>query len=190
VYVGLAIGNAPWPIGVTSIGIHERSAREKIGAQSQAHAMHDEETRKYLQSVKRLMTFAQRIYPTVPSLTFNFNSGHNGWDKDSLLKEDAKLDISLSVPALLCLPTTGRNPDGSASGTGKLADGWKAQDGDTRTWKSLLSHAYKGVEGEEDIKDMSKISTALGEQMKKDKTMYDNRSGHLTKLSRNMQGRS
>lgn len=39
VYVGLAIGNAPWPIGVTSIGIHERSAREKIGAQSQVGRM-------------------------------------------------------------------------------------------------------------------------------------------------------
>jgi pre-mRNA-splicing factor 18 len=101
VYVGLAIGNAPWPIGVTSVGIHERSAREKIGAQSQAHAMHDEETRKYLQSVKRLMTFAQRIYPTVPSLSLDFNSGYNGWDKDSLLIEDAKLDIKHSVPALL-----------------------------------------------------------------------------------------
>ena len=60
VYVGVAIGNAAWPIGVTMVGIHERSAREKIGAQTQAHAMHDEETRKYLQSVKRLITFAQR----------------------------------------------------------------------------------------------------------------------------------
>ena len=42
VYIGVAIGNAPWPIGVTMVGIHERSSREKIGAQSQAHAMHDE----------------------------------------------------------------------------------------------------------------------------------------------------
>lgn len=181
VYVGLAIGNAPWPIGVTSIGIHERSAREKIGAQSQAHAMHDEETRKYLQSVKRLITFAQRIYPTVPSLSLDFNSGFNGWDKDSLLKEDAKLDIRQQVPALLALPTTGRNPDGSANGEGKLADGWKAQDGDTRTWKSILTHAYKGVEGEEEIADMSKITTAKDQMLAKDKTMYDNRSGHLTR---------
>lgn len=30
IYLRLAIGNAPWPIGVTSVGIHERSAREKI----------------------------------------------------------------------------------------------------------------------------------------------------------------
>ena len=26
----MAVGNAPWPIGVTMVGIHERSAREKI----------------------------------------------------------------------------------------------------------------------------------------------------------------
>lgn len=26
----MAIGNAPWPMGVTMVGIHERSAREKI----------------------------------------------------------------------------------------------------------------------------------------------------------------
>ena len=29
-YYLLSIGNAPWPIGVTMVGIHERSAREKI----------------------------------------------------------------------------------------------------------------------------------------------------------------
>lgn len=29
-YLRLAIGNAPWPMGVTAVGIHERSAREKI----------------------------------------------------------------------------------------------------------------------------------------------------------------
>jgi pre-mRNA-splicing factor 18 len=53
IYLRLAIGNAPWPIGVTSVGIHERSAREKIShvmnASGQAHIMNDEATRKYLQ---------------------------------------------------------------------------------------------------------------------------------------------
>ncbi|KAJ1921585.1 hypothetical protein H4219_000623 [Mycoemilia scoparia] len=29
-YLRLSIGNAPWPIGVTMVGIHERSARENI----------------------------------------------------------------------------------------------------------------------------------------------------------------
>lgn len=32
VYLRLAIGNAPWPIGVTNVGIHERSARERISS--------------------------------------------------------------------------------------------------------------------------------------------------------------
>jgi len=29
-YLELAIGNAPWPMGVTMVGIHERTGREKI----------------------------------------------------------------------------------------------------------------------------------------------------------------
>ena len=45
-------GNNPWPIGVTSVGIHERSAREKIShvMNGGAHIMNDEATRKYLQA--------------------------------------------------------------------------------------------------------------------------------------------
>ena len=44
-------GNNPWPIGVTSVGIHERSSREKIShvMNGGAHIMNDEATRKYLQ---------------------------------------------------------------------------------------------------------------------------------------------
>ncbi|KAI7740333.1 LOW QUALITY PROTEIN: hypothetical protein M8C21_006743, partial [Ambrosia artemisiifolia] len=49
-YIRIAIGNSPWPIGVTMVGIHERSAREKIHTNSVAHVMNDETTRKYLTS--------------------------------------------------------------------------------------------------------------------------------------------
>jgi pre-mRNA-splicing factor 18 len=53
IYLKLAIGNAPWPIGVTHVGLHERSAREKIShvmnSSSQAHIMNDEATRKFFQ---------------------------------------------------------------------------------------------------------------------------------------------
>lgn len=53
VYLALAIGNAPWPIGVTHVGLHERSAREKIShvmnASSMAHIMNDEASRKFFQ---------------------------------------------------------------------------------------------------------------------------------------------
>ncbi|KAL9662893.1 hypothetical protein QQ045_027728 [Rhodiola kirilowii] len=87
-YIKLAIGNAPWPIGVTMVGIHERSAREKIYTNSVAHIMNDETTRKYLQSIKRLMTFCQRRYPTMPSKAVEFNSLANGSDLQSLLAQE------------------------------------------------------------------------------------------------------
>ena len=60
-YLRLSIGNAPWPIGVTMVGIHERSAREKIS--QVAHVLNDESQRKWIQSIKRMMTFAQARWP-------------------------------------------------------------------------------------------------------------------------------
>lgn len=67
-YLRLSIGNAPWPIGVTMVGIHERSAHEKINTGTVAHALNDEVTRKWIQSIKRLMTFCQKVHPpTDPS---------------------------------------------------------------------------------------------------------------------------
>lgn len=66
-YVELAIGNAPWPMGATMVGIHARAAREKIGEDKIAHVMNDEQSRKYIQGVKRLVTLAQRHFPTYPS---------------------------------------------------------------------------------------------------------------------------
>lgn len=78
-YLQLAIGKAAWPIGVTMVGIHERSAREKLhehgrrnnrdgstgaaGDNREAHIMADEVTRKMLQSIKRCLSFAQTRWP-------------------------------------------------------------------------------------------------------------------------------
>ncbi len=63
-YLTLSIGKAAWPIGVTMVGIHERSAREKIhDGNAQAHIMSDEVTRKFLQSIKRCISFAQTRWP-------------------------------------------------------------------------------------------------------------------------------
>ncbi|ORX89596.1 Prp18-domain-containing protein [Basidiobolus meristosporus CBS 931.73] len=62
-YLRLSIGNSPWPIGVTMVGIHERSAREKIFSNQVAHVLNDETQRKWIQSIKRLMTFCQSKYP-------------------------------------------------------------------------------------------------------------------------------
>lgn len=67
IYLQMAIGNAPWPIGVTMVGIHARTGREKIFAQQIAHVLNDETQRKYIQAVKRLMTFCQRKWETDPS---------------------------------------------------------------------------------------------------------------------------
>lgn len=63
-YLRLSIGKAAWPIGVTMVGIHERSAREKLhGGNTAAHIMADETTRKMLQGMKRCLSFAQTRWP-------------------------------------------------------------------------------------------------------------------------------
>ncbi|KXL45666.1 hypothetical protein M433DRAFT_63637 [Acidomyces richmondensis BFW] len=64
-YLRLSIGKAAWPIGVTMVGIHERSAREKLHEAEKgkdggvAHILADEGTRKMLQGIKRCLSFAQ-----------------------------------------------------------------------------------------------------------------------------------
>jgi pre-mRNA-splicing factor 18 len=67
VYMDISIGRAAWPIGATSVGIHARAARERISTANIAHVMQDEACRKYITSVKRLMTFCQSRWPTDPS---------------------------------------------------------------------------------------------------------------------------
>ncbi|KAK0711269.1 hypothetical protein B0H67DRAFT_584843 [Lasiosphaeris hirsuta] len=62
-YLRLSIGKAAWPIGVTMVGIHERSAREKLHGGERGHIMGSEITRKYLQSIKRCLSFAQVRWP-------------------------------------------------------------------------------------------------------------------------------
>lgn len=67
-YLRLSIGKAAWPIGVTMVGIHERSAREKLhesdkGGGKEAHILADETTRKMLQGIKRCLSYAQTRWP-------------------------------------------------------------------------------------------------------------------------------
>eukprot|EP00590_Aulacoseira_subarctica_P011215 CAMPEP_0172435042 /NCGR_PEP_ID=MMETSP1064-20121228/70960_1 /TAXON_ID=202472 /ORGANISM="Aulacoseira subarctica , Strain CCAP 1002/5" /LENGTH=93 /DNA_ID=CAMNT_0013183315 /DNA_START=782 /DNA_END=1063 /DNA_ORIENTATION=- len=59
-YMDVSIGRAAWPIGVTMVGIHARSGRAKIESANVAHVMNSELQRKYLTSVKRLMSYAQK----------------------------------------------------------------------------------------------------------------------------------
>ncbi|KAI0237070.1 Pre-mRNA-splicing factor 18 [Lamellibrachia satsuma] len=71
-YLEMAIGNAPWPIGVTMVGIHARTGREKIFARNVAHVLNDETQRKYIQALKRLMTQCQTFFPTDPSRSVEY----------------------------------------------------------------------------------------------------------------------
>mmetsp|Transcript_26061 Transcript_26061/g.32820 ORF Transcript_26061/g.32820 Transcript_26061/m.32820 type:complete len:200 (-) Transcript_26061:1137-1736(-) len=65
-YILIAIGNAAWPIGVTSVGIHTRKAREQVEQKNVAHVMNNEMQRKFLTSFKRLLRFAQDLRPDLP----------------------------------------------------------------------------------------------------------------------------
>ncbi|KAH0653503.1 hypothetical protein KY290_031785 [Solanum tuberosum] len=103
----IAIGNAPWPIGVTMVGIHERSAREKIHTNSVAHVMNDETTRKLLYSVKRLVTFCQRRYPTMPSKCVEFNSLANGSDLHFLRAQESTSQTSEERLPIMLMPAQG-----------------------------------------------------------------------------------
>ena len=71
-YMQLSIGNVAWPIGVTSVGIHARSAHSKITGDRKhsynttdqinvANIMIDDSTRKWTTALKRLITISKNI---------------------------------------------------------------------------------------------------------------------------------
>ncbi|XP_062066848.1 pre-mRNA-splicing factor 18 isoform X1 [Lepus europaeus] len=61
-YLQMAIGNAPWPIGVTMVGIHARTGREKIFSKHVAHVLNDETQRKYIQSGQRERERERKVF--------------------------------------------------------------------------------------------------------------------------------
>ena len=65
-YILIAIGDAQWPMGLDRVGIHDRKAREGISSSNVSHVMQNEMQRKYLHSVKRLLTYCQKLRPDVP----------------------------------------------------------------------------------------------------------------------------
>lgn len=69
-YIEMSVGNAAWPMGVTMVGIHARTGREKISQNNIAHALNDETQRKYIQGIKRLITQFTHMFPTEPSRSF------------------------------------------------------------------------------------------------------------------------
>lgn len=58
-YMKLSIGNVAWPIGLIGVSIHARAKDSRL-EQGQANIMIDEETRKWITGVKRLVTFMGR----------------------------------------------------------------------------------------------------------------------------------
>ncbi|KAI3425022.1 hypothetical protein D9Q98_008403 [Chlorella vulgaris] len=130
IYMGVSIGNAAWPIGVTQVGLHERSAREKIRlgySSAVAHIMNDEATRKFIQALKRVMTFCQRRYPTDPSRCVDFDGFSNagrgavggGGDKAALLQAIAKGETLALAPAPAKVD--------AVSGAVKIPQNWDAK---------------------------------------------------------------
>lgn len=62
-YLKLSIGNAAWPIGVKSVGIHQRAADLKITGEDKKHAaniMVNDRTRRWITAIKRLISFCER----------------------------------------------------------------------------------------------------------------------------------
>ena len=120
----ICAGNNPWPIGVTSVGIHERSSREKIShvMNGAAHIMNDEATRKYLQAVKRLLTFCQRAYPTDPSRCIDFDGFRNP-SRGAAGGGSDKMVCASAMPHGLCLGCESREAQHS-SGLGSAEMHW------------------------------------------------------------------
>ena len=56
-YMEVSIGNVAWPIGVGNWGIQERAANDKIS--KTGHVLNDENIRKFIQAIKRLLTRLQ-----------------------------------------------------------------------------------------------------------------------------------
>ena len=52
----MAVGNAPWPIGVSNAGIHAQPTREYIFSKDVAPVIIYETQQNYIQGLKRLIT--------------------------------------------------------------------------------------------------------------------------------------
>lgn len=64
IYLKIAIGNMPWPLGVTAYGIHSRVADAKISVDNQTgHILNDPQSKRWIKALKRLITYTQSVYP-------------------------------------------------------------------------------------------------------------------------------
>ncbi|VDM94672.1 unnamed protein product [Onchocerca ochengi] len=81
-YMEMAIGNAPWPVGVTRSGLHQRPGSAKAYVSNIAHVLNDETQRKYIQILA------------------------NAWNMFEKPKQQCRIDltfiVSFSICVLLC----------------------------------------------------------------------------------------
>ena len=61
IYLKMAIGNAPWPIGVDQVGIHMRPSRETISMRYVAHVLNDETQRKFIQGKVQKVAYCANL---------------------------------------------------------------------------------------------------------------------------------
>lgn len=57
----MAIGNAPWPVGVTRSGLHQRPGSAKAYVSNIAHVLNDETQRKYIQVIPSGISLRKRV---------------------------------------------------------------------------------------------------------------------------------
>lgn len=71
-YMKLSIGNVAWPIGVRDVGIHARSADQKITGDNKetvANIMQNEHTRRWIIAVKRLISWWEKRHQEVRAVS-------------------------------------------------------------------------------------------------------------------------
>ena len=61
-YIDLSIGNAAWIIGLTMVGKHQSTGKSLISPAQVACVLDDGITKKYLQSIRRILIFFQIRY--------------------------------------------------------------------------------------------------------------------------------
>lgn len=106
-----------------------------------AHIMNDEATRKYLQAVKRLLTFLQRAYPTDPSRSVDFDGfrdaglGAKGAGSDKAVSRPGPFATHLACPCCpLLVAQRGENSQRLAPIHVKLR-GWQASGVQLLDWE-------------------------------------------------------
>uniref|UniRef100_A0A915DH35 Pre-mRNA-splicing factor 18 n=1 Tax=Ditylenchus dipsaci TaxID=166011 RepID=A0A915DH35_9BILA len=96
-YMEMAIGNAPWPVGVTRSGIHQRPGSSKAYVSNVAHVLNDETQRKYIHGLKRLMSKCQYYFPADPSKCVEYCLWWRGTDFIIVISSHSENQVNMEV---------------------------------------------------------------------------------------------